>query len=238
MSRYAPDLIGDFSLRFPGHHLDSETGLHYNRFRYYSPELGRYLQPDPVDLVGGLGLYAYSFQPLTDVDLDGLCPEKTPPLDRTKRRKNVRCIAARIRNELDQTPNAAGYTMHDNVTYAVMVVQMADGSQRIVVTSNGNRQSIHPELHGVVNGDRYVVPENNPPGVTYTGRDGEPTFERAHAAQHLRDAVGQRKLREHHAGRESGPQPSERVASIQAISPTRPAAPAASKRLPTGAIRT
>lgn len=45
--------------RFPGQYYDEETGLHYNRARYYSPLLGRYLSRDPVDLVGGINLYAY-----------------------------------------------------------------------------------------------------------------------------------------------------------------------------------
>jgi type VI secretion system secreted protein VgrG len=36
------------NFRAPGQHFDPETGLHYNRFRYYSPELGRYLSRDPL----------------------------------------------------------------------------------------------------------------------------------------------------------------------------------------------
>src|SRR5262249_17288091 len=48
------------------------TGLHYNRFRYFSPELGRYLQSDPAGLEGGINLYAYPADPLTGVDIDGL----------------------------------------------------------------------------------------------------------------------------------------------------------------------
>ena len=55
-------------LRFPGQYLDVETGLHYNRYRYYSPELGRYLQPDPVGLVDGHNLYAYTRDPLVEID--------------------------------------------------------------------------------------------------------------------------------------------------------------------------
>src|SRR5262249_51825572 len=51
---------------------DPETGLHYNRFRYYSPELGRFLQSDPLGTAGGVNLYAYCANPLTAVDLDGL----------------------------------------------------------------------------------------------------------------------------------------------------------------------
>ncbi len=47
-------------LRFPGHCHDGETDLHYNRFRYYSPQLGRYLSRDPMGLPGGTNLYGYA----------------------------------------------------------------------------------------------------------------------------------------------------------------------------------
>ena len=61
-------------LRFPGHYHDPETGLHYNRFRYFSPELGRYLQADPAGLEGGINLYAYPVNPLIGADIDGFGP--------------------------------------------------------------------------------------------------------------------------------------------------------------------
>jgi RHS repeat-associated protein len=67
----------DFFLRFPGHYEDVEIGLFYNRFRFYSPELGRYIQSDPVGTGGGINLYAYSANPLTNVDLFGLHPPKS-----------------------------------------------------------------------------------------------------------------------------------------------------------------
>jgi RHS repeat-associated protein len=69
--------------RWPGHYHDEETGLHYNRFRYYDPSLGRYLEPDPQGLAGGLNLYAYAHNPLVGVDLRGLsdvCPVTGRPL--------------------------------------------------------------------------------------------------------------------------------------------------------------
>jgi RHS repeat-associated protein len=62
----------DFNLRFPGHYLDAELGLHYNRFRYYDPVLGRYLQSDPWGIAGGLNLYGYLTNPLAHADVRGL----------------------------------------------------------------------------------------------------------------------------------------------------------------------
>lgn len=59
-------------LRFPGHWWDPELGLHYNRFRYYSPWLGRYLQVDPIGEGGGWNVYSYSHRPLLRVDIRGL----------------------------------------------------------------------------------------------------------------------------------------------------------------------
>ncbi|WP_325087978.1 RHS repeat-associated core domain-containing protein [Burkholderia contaminans] len=62
----------EYKLRFPGHYYDAETDLHYNRFRTYSPALGRYLQPDPAGQSGGVNLYAYASNPLVEVDILGL----------------------------------------------------------------------------------------------------------------------------------------------------------------------
>jgi RHS repeat-associated protein len=74
----------EMPLRFPGHYFDPETGLHYNRFRYYSPELGRYLQPDPLGTVAGNNLYAYSANPLKAVDVRGDCPVDGTDNDKKK----------------------------------------------------------------------------------------------------------------------------------------------------------
>ena len=41
-----------------GTYEDEETGLCYTRFRYYNPDTGRYLSPNPMGLAGGLNLYA------------------------------------------------------------------------------------------------------------------------------------------------------------------------------------
>ncbi|UEX72898.1 RHS domain-containing protein [Escherichia fergusonii] len=60
------------NLRFAGQYLDRETGLHYNTFRYYAPDMGRFLTPDPIGLKGGWNLYAYAPNPFSWIDPLGL----------------------------------------------------------------------------------------------------------------------------------------------------------------------
>jgi RHS repeat-associated protein len=71
----------ELNLRWPGHYFDAETGLHYNRHRYYDPSLGRYLQPDPLGYAGSpTNLYAYCQNPTTGVDVFGLKHDAKAPL--------------------------------------------------------------------------------------------------------------------------------------------------------------
>ena len=48
------------------------SGLHYNRFRYYDPDAGRFISQDPIGLAGGINLYSYAPNPLNWVDPLGL----------------------------------------------------------------------------------------------------------------------------------------------------------------------
>ncbi len=58
--------------RFPGQYEDEQTGLYYNRFRYYDPRTGDYLSRDPIGLIGGLRLYGYVGDPTSACDPLGL----------------------------------------------------------------------------------------------------------------------------------------------------------------------
>lgn len=63
----------EIPLRFPGQYYDTESGLHYNWHRYYDPEIGQYIEPDPIGIDGGVNLYTYANNnPLKFVDPEGL----------------------------------------------------------------------------------------------------------------------------------------------------------------------
>ncbi|VWB57799.1 sugar-binding protein [Burkholderia lata] len=67
-------------LRFQGQQVDEETGLHYNRHRYYDPTSGRLISKDPIGLAGGVNVYQYAPNPIGWIDPLGLkkcrpCPE-------------------------------------------------------------------------------------------------------------------------------------------------------------------
>ncbi|MEX8500247.1 RHS repeat-associated core domain-containing protein [Leptothrix ochracea] len=68
-----------FNLRMPGQIFDKETGLFHNGHRDYNPATGRYIQPDPIGLEGGINRYGYvGGNPVSYTDPSGLCPMCIP----------------------------------------------------------------------------------------------------------------------------------------------------------------
>ena len=67
-------------LRLQNQYCDEETGLHYNFFRYYDPQLGRFISQDPIGLAGGLNVYR--FGPNAQAWVDPLGLEGLPALPR------------------------------------------------------------------------------------------------------------------------------------------------------------
>ena len=77
---YKQQFIDDWSIseaelqpiKFQGQSLDVETGLHYNRFRYYDSDVGMFISRDPIGLLGGSNVFAYAPNPVMWIDPWGL----------------------------------------------------------------------------------------------------------------------------------------------------------------------
>lgn len=67
----------NYNRRFPGQYYDSETNLHYNHYRDYDPQTGRYVQSDPIGLNGGINSYLYvGADPVSHSDSTGEAPDQ------------------------------------------------------------------------------------------------------------------------------------------------------------------
>ena len=77
---YKPQFIDNFAItenelqpfKFQGQSLDVETGLHYNRFRYYDSDVGMFISRDPIGLMGGSNVFQYAPNPIGWIDPWGL----------------------------------------------------------------------------------------------------------------------------------------------------------------------
>ncbi|WP_181259361.1 RHS repeat domain-containing protein [Pseudoduganella armeniaca] len=87
-------------IRFQGQYEDAETGLFYNRYRYYDPSTARFLSQDPIGLDGGANLYQYAPNPTAWIDPLGLarCGSAAATLKRLKG-MNISRIEQAIANE-------------------------------------------------------------------------------------------------------------------------------------------
>ncbi|HAV4443797.1 TPA: type IV secretion protein Rhs, partial [Acinetobacter baumannii] len=79
------------NIRFQGQYFDEETGLHYNRYRYYSPYIGRFVSKDPIGLLGGHNVYAYAPNSIAWIDPLGLNNKNKNKNTQHKKSKEETC---------------------------------------------------------------------------------------------------------------------------------------------------
>ncbi|KAG8150172.1 RHS repeat-associated core domain-containing protein [Burkholderia catarinensis] len=87
------------SLRFQGQQFDEETGLHYNRNRYYDPQTSRFISKDPIGLAGGINVYQYAPNPIEWVDPLGLWGKNPISKYRYNTNGTLKSATAKIRPE-------------------------------------------------------------------------------------------------------------------------------------------
>jgi len=142
----------DNPLRFQGQYFDAETGLHYNRHRYYNPGTGRFLTPDPIKLAGGLNNYQYVPNPTGWVDPLGLmcgkgdCPDVSPPLTQSQ-------IDEIIATPKGMRPDPSSYLSADYISNHLS--QFDGGATRFMTQNNLDRYGI-----GQRDGTSFVMPRS------------------------------------------------------------------------------
>jgi RHS repeat-associated protein len=106
---FAARSLSDCPFRYQGQYQDEETGLYYNRFRYYSPEMGSYISQDPIGLAGGeFNLYTYAHDPNLWIDSLGL--NKVLDSSRAARREAMRQAGIPTSQQpISQSRNKSGY---------------------------------------------------------------------------------------------------------------------------------
>ncbi|VAW60255.1 Rhs-family protein, partial [hydrothermal vent metagenome] len=87
------------NIRFQGQYFDEETGLHYNRHRYYNPDTGQFISQDPIGLLGGVNNYQYAPNPLGWIDPLGLCKDQVDT--RPKKTKGGRDIVYFTQDDIE-----------------------------------------------------------------------------------------------------------------------------------------
>jgi RHS repeat-associated protein len=171
--------ISPINLRFPGQYFDSEAWLNYNYHRHYWPQLGRYTQPDPTGLEGGLNPYLYANgNPLAFTDPLGLQP-RIAPLTQAVRNEFASMQAPALIAQIQRMnpsysypimrPAGSGYTMAD--------VQFLQRELERHVADSCFSPAVRPPQMSP-----YFEPPTNPPQLPPTAippgwriREGAPT---------------------------------------------------------------
>jgi len=100
---------------FPGQYFDTESGLHYNRYRYYDARSGRYVSPDPLGLAPAPNPHAYPDNPSVWADPFGLaptgaCSSEVVRYDPQAAARNI--LEQQLREGYPQTPAGRTITAH------------------------------------------------------------------------------------------------------------------------------
>jgi RHS repeat-associated protein len=128
-----------FDERFPGQRVDAVSRLHRNGHRNYAPELGRYVEADPIGLHGGANLYAYvAGNPLRWTDRRGLSVEGSEILVPTEESMHFPTPKPKSKEVCEAIKRLAEYEkrMGGKDAYARSVLRFGDGSTLSVYDGN------------------------------------------------------------------------------------------------------
>jgi RHS repeat-associated protein len=172
---FAGRSLSDCPFRYQGQYEDEETGLYYNRFRYYSPEEGMYLSQDPIGLAGNNPtLYGYVKDVNSWVDLLGLTPLALPAPTNSNpwgsgSIESFPVPKGGMTVEMAMSPGQVkpgGWATTDNITDVAFV------REKLAVTSEFKPEISHVQKYHIPEGVQVQVGKVGPQvhnGITYSG---------------------------------------------------------------------
>ncbi len=170
------------NLRFPGQQYDRETGTHYNYFRDYEAQTGRYVQSDPVGQFGGFDTFTYVDSSALDLfDPDGLKPRGPKPGLRGPHNQTIRAIATCIKKDRRSRITGGGKQGRDGNKMKETVIDIPSGGRRpirrpdITFTTPGCSQPCYVNVGrntSPVGGPRIPVPRERD-AMSDLGRAGQ-----------------------------------------------------------------
>ncbi len=137
------------NLRFQGQYFDKETGLHFNTFRYYDPEIGSFITQDPIGLLGGNNLYSYAPNTNGWIDPLGWCVNTA--VTRGAAGQPIRATATITLADL-RTGTATNKTSR---AWARMLGNSDDDAGHILgklLGGSGGKDGVFPQLPGINRG--------------------------------------------------------------------------------------
>ena len=155
--RAANDDAVDCPHRFPGQYFDAESGLHYNRHRYYDPGTAQYLSPDPLKLGGGFRPQGYVHDPNGWVDPLGLvgCPDP-----KQERNKKTSYEAASRRDAFRQAKRDAKIPMQQR-PFEISRPQLEDGYGSPVIGADGAPVTTRQYHFRNIDGEEVLIQEHS-----------------------------------------------------------------------------
>jgi RHS repeat-associated protein len=135
---------------YQGQSVDIETGLAYNRFRYYDCEVGIYLSQDPVRLKGGMSLYSYVSDTNDSVDIFGLnelldlAKEAHSKLDKFAQKRRVTAVGKNANGDIfvsSSTPTVdkkiVDWATTKNITVVHSGLENVHAEEALIKSNNG-----------------------------------------------------------------------------------------------------
>jgi RHS repeat-associated protein len=135
----------DCPFRWPGQYEDGETGLYYNRFRAYDPDVGQYLSPDPLRTWRCFEAYLYVEDPLAAIDPLGLQAEPVTHMIRVQIQRgtvNLSSVA------VERTRAVTAVEVEQAMLQAIR--DLPSGERDLIPAAHGTAAQLSKKLRGIV----------------------------------------------------------------------------------------